>query len=44
MRLSLLAVCFAGLPLSAQWDLRLELPRPSGQSLPQTLLRSEGVV
>jgi len=25
------------LPLAAQWDLRLELPRPSGQSLPQTL-------
>ena len=42
MRLALLAVCFAGLPLSAQWDLRLELPRPSGQSLPQTLLSGSG--
>lgn len=26
------------LPLAAQWDLRLELPRPSGQNLPSTLL------
>ncbi len=42
MRLALLAVCFAALPLSAQWDLRLELPRPSGQSLPQTLLSGSG--
>lgn len=30
------------LPLAAQWDLRLELPRPSGQSLPQTLVTGSG--
>ncbi|MBK8791209.1 MAG: hypothetical protein IPO28_13965 [Holophagaceae bacterium] len=42
MRLALLPVCLAALPLSAQWDLRLELPRPSGQSLPQTLLSGSG--
>ena len=42
MRLALLPVCLAVLPLSAQWDLRLELPRPSGQSLPQTLLSGSG--
>ncbi len=42
MRLVLLPVCLAALPLSAQWDLRLELPRPSGQSLPQTLLSGSG--
>jgi hypothetical protein len=29
-------------PLRAQWDLRLELPRPSGQSLPQTLISGTG--
>jgi hypothetical protein len=38
MRLTLLPLCFASLPLCAQWDLRLELPRPSGQSLPQTMI------
>jgi hypothetical protein len=38
MRLAVLPVCLAALPLSAQWDVRLELPRPSGQSLPQTML------
>ena len=32
------------LPLAAQWDLRLELPRPSGQSLPQTLLTGSASV
>ncbi len=32
-----LPLCFA-LPLAAQWDLRMELPRPSGQNLPATLL------
>ncbi|NWJ41386.1 MAG: hypothetical protein HXX12_10490 [Geothrix sp.] len=42
MRLALLPVCLVALPLSAQWDLRLELPRPSGQSLPQTLLSGTG--
>ena len=42
MRLALLPICLAALPLSAQWDLRLELPRPSGQSLPQTLLSGSG--
>lgn len=29
-------------PLCAQWDLRLELPRPTGQSLPQTLISGTG--
>ncbi len=38
MRLAILAISFASLPLCAQWDLRLELPRPTGQSLPQTLI------
>jgi len=45
MRLAPLPICLTaallGLgaaPLRAQWDLRLELPRPSGQSLPQTIL------
>jgi len=42
MRLALLPVCLAALPLSAQWDLRLELPRPSGQSLPQTMISGSG--
>ena len=42
MRLALLPVCLVALPLSAQWDLRLELPRPTGQSLPQTLLSGSG--
>jgi hypothetical protein len=30
------------LPLAAQWDLRLEIPRPKGQSLPQTLITGTG--
>jgi hypothetical protein len=38
MRLALLPLCLVSLPLCAQWDLRLELPRPTGQSLPQTLI------
>ena len=38
MRLAVLPICLAALPLCAQWDLRLELPRPSGQNLPQTFL------
>ena len=42
MRLALLPLCLAALPLCAQWDLRLELPRPSGQSLPQTLISGTG--
>jgi len=42
MRLALAPLCLAALPLCAQWDLRLELPRPSGQSLPQTLLSGSG--
>lgn len=42
MRLACLPLCLVGLPLCAQWDLRLELPRPTGQSLPQTLLSGSG--
>ena len=42
MRLALLPLCLAALPLCAQWDLRLELPRPTGQSLPQTMLSGTG--
>ncbi|WP_306590844.1 hypothetical protein [Geothrix sp. 21YS21S-4] len=42
MRLAVLAVNLAALPLCAQWDLRLELPRPSGQNLPQTLISGTG--
>jgi hypothetical protein len=42
MRPVLLPICLAALPLSAQWDLRLELPRPTGQSLPQTFLSGTG--
>lgn len=38
MRLALLPLCLAVAPLYAQWDLRLEVPRPTGQSLPQTLI------
>lgn len=42
MRPVLLPVLLAALPLSAQWDLRVELPRPTGQSLPQTLISGTG--
>ena len=42
MRLALLPTCLAALPLCAQWDLRLELPRPTGQNLPQTLVTGTG--
>ncbi|WP_243318832.1 hypothetical protein [Geothrix paludis] len=43
MRLAVLPALLAtALPLSAQWDLRLELPRPSGQNLPQTLISGTG--
>lgn len=42
MRLAALPLCLAVLPLCAQWDLRLELPRPSGQNLPQTLITGTG--
>ena len=42
MRLALLPTCLAALPLCAQWDLRLELPRPTGQNLPQTLITGTG--
>ena len=42
MRLAVLPICLAALPLCAQWDLRLELPRPTGQNLPQTLLAGTG--
>jgi hypothetical protein len=43
MRLALLPLCLAtAAPLCAQWDLRLELPRPTGQSLPQTLISGTG--
>ena len=38
MRLALLPICLACLPLCAQWDLRLELPRATGQNLPSTLI------
>ena len=42
MRLVFLPLCLASLPLCAQWDLRLEVPRPTGQSLPQTLISGTG--
>lgn len=43
MRLAVLpALLAAALPLSAQWDLRLEVPRPTGQNLPQTLISGTG--
>ena len=42
MRLAVLPICLAALPLCAQWDLRLELPRPTGQNLPQTLITGTG--
>jgi hypothetical protein len=42
MRLAVLPLCLAALPAFAQWDLRLEVPRPSGQSLPQTLITGTG--
>ncbi len=39
MRAPLLALALlAPLPLAAQWDVRVELPFPKGQSLPQTLI------
>lgn len=38
---ALLAATLA-LPLAAQWDLRLEVPFPKGQNLPQTLLSGSG--
>ena len=43
MRLALLPLCLVtAVPLCAQWDLRLELPRPTGQSLPQTFISGTG--
>jgi hypothetical protein len=42
MRFAILPICLASLPLCAQWDLRLELPRPTGQNLPQTLISGTG--
>ncbi|MDP1832019.1 MAG: hypothetical protein Q8K67_08165 [Geothrix sp.] len=42
MRPALLPICLTALPLCAQWDLRLELPRPTGQNLPQTLVMGTG--
>jgi hypothetical protein len=42
MRPAALLICLMTLPLCAQWDLRLELPRPTGQSLPQTLISGTG--
>jgi hypothetical protein len=42
MRMVVLPICLASLPLCAQWDLRLELPRPTGQNLPQTLISGTG--
>ena len=38
----LAALLLSAAPLHAQWDLRLELPRPTGQSLPQTLITGTG--
>ena len=38
MRLAVLPLCLLALPAFAQWDLRLELPRPTGQNLPETLI------
>ncbi len=39
MRLACWAlVLWASLPLAAQWDARVEVPFPKGQSLPQTML------
>ena len=42
MRLAVLPLCLVALPAFAQWDLRLELPRPQGQNLPQTLITGTG--
>jgi hypothetical protein len=42
MRFAILPIALLSLPLCAQWDLRLELPRTSGQSLPQTLITGTG--
>lgn len=42
MRLAVLPICLAALPLCAQWDVRLELPRATGQNLPQTLISGTG--
>jgi hypothetical protein len=43
MLLRALALAAAALPLSAQaWDLRVEVPFPRGQNLPQTLLQGTG--
>ncbi|HJW73636.1 MAG TPA: hypothetical protein VJ486_12480 [Geothrix sp.] len=42
MRLAMLPLCLLALPAFAQWDLRLELPRPKGQNLPQTLISGTG--
>lgn len=39
--LQFISFCSA-LPLSAQWDIRLEAPFPKGQSLPQTLITGSG--
>jgi len=43
MLLRTLALSIAALPLAAQaWDLRVEVPFPTGQNLPQTLLLGSG--
>ncbi len=42
MRFSLVPLSLLALPAFAQWDLRLELPRPRGQNLPQTLIAGTG--
>jgi len=44
MRLALLPISCLALPLCAQWDVRLELPRPTGQNLPQTLISGTGYI
>jgi len=42
MRLALLPLGLVALPAFAQWDLRLELPRPTGQNLPLALILGTG--
>lgn len=39
--LNIVLAC-AAMPLTAQWDARMEIPFPKGQSLPQTLISGTG--
>ncbi len=41
---SIVLLLLLALPLAAQWDLRVELPRPSGQNLPSTLYSGGGAL